>query len=162
MTNVTITVDATRALAKLDRVTPAVRNNLRGVIPNLTKQLGALVNSKLDSQLKSRKNIQIKQEMVESASYIYGRVFAAWTGDRKAMMVPQILESGARPHDIEAVNAKALAFFWDRMGGDVFFKRVHHPGFPGIHYMENSFDEMKGEISSRIRSAITAAARDVK
>jgi hypothetical protein len=162
MADVQITVDATKALAKLDHIPLAVRNNLRGIIPDLTKQLGALVNAKLDTELKSRTRIQVKQELVENPTSIYGRVAAVWTGDSKSAMVPQVLESGARAHEIVAVNAQALSFFWEKMGKNVMFKRVMHPGFPGIHYMANSFAEMRSDIVSKIRTVVLQGAKDAK
>ena len=161
MAQVTVTVDANRALAKLDRIPLEVRNSLRAVIPDLTKQLGALVNQKLDTGLKSRTRIQVKQELVENPRNIYGRVAAIWTGDPKASMVPQVLESGARAHEIVAVNASALAFFWPKVGKMVFFKRVMHPGFSGIFYMRDAFNEMRGTIVPKIRDAVKAGMSKV-
>jgi len=35
---------------------------------------------------------------------------------------------GTRPHPIVARRAKALHFYWDRLGREVFFKSVQHPG----------------------------------
>jgi hypothetical protein len=35
---------------------------------------------------------------------------------------------GTRPHVIRARNAQALHFYWAKMGQDVFFKSVQHPG----------------------------------
>lgn len=159
---ITVTVDDRRALAKLNALTPRIRDALRGVIPDLTRQLGTRVDRNLDAGLKSRTHIQVKQEFVENPTSIYGRVSAVWTGDARAKMVPAVLESGSKEHDIVAVNAKALSFFWERVGKNVMFKRVHHPGFAGIHYMQNAFDQMKSQISQDIRSAVTRAAREIE
>jgi HK97 gp10 family phage protein len=38
------------------------------------------------------------------------------------------VHEGTRPHIIRARNAKALHFYWDKVGGEVFFKSVNHPG----------------------------------
>jgi hypothetical protein len=159
MAEVTVKVDATRALAKFDRVPIQVRNELRGIIPDLTKQLGGLVNSKLDTELKSRKRIKVTEELHDSPRRITGVVAAVWTGGDLGRLVPSYLEFGTRPHEIEANVAGALAFFWERVGANVFFKRVMHPGFAGIHYMERSFGEMKSEIVSKIKSAAQIGAR---
>jgi hypothetical protein len=156
---ITITVDATRALAKFSPsgIPVEVRNNLRQAIPGLMRDLTAQVDSNLGA-LKSRKNLQIKGGpqgvMIESASQLIGRAEMGWIGDPRAAMVPQVLESGAKPHIIAAVNAKALSFFWAQMGGQVFFKQVHHPGFPGIHYMENAFKSMQTEIVDKVGAAV--------
>ena len=39
-----------------------------------------------------------------------------------------IIIGGSRPHPIVAKNAKALRFFWAKLGKVVFFKSVKHPG----------------------------------
>jgi hypothetical protein len=159
MADLKVTVDADRVLA---RFSPAgipmqVRNNLRRVIPDLMRGLTARIDSNLGA-LKSRTHLQLKGgpqgQMVENASQIVGRAEMTWTGNPKASMVPKVLESGSKPHVIEAVNAKALAFFWPAMGGMVFFKKVMHPGFPGIHYMENAFNSMRSEIVDKIGTAV--------
>jgi hypothetical protein len=38
------------------------------------------------------------------------------------------VHEGARPHPIVPVRARALAFFWERIGEHVVFARVNHPG----------------------------------
>jgi len=159
-----IKIDATRALARFSPagIPEQVRSNLRGVIPPLLRELSARINSNL-GKLKSRKNVQIKGgegEMIENAEGITGNVEMIWTGDPKASMVPQILETGARPHVIRAVNAKALAFFWPVVGRQVFFRQVNHPGFPGIHYAENAFNSMRTEIVNKLTNAVQQGVKE--
>ena len=43
-----------------------------------------------------------------------------------------------------ARNASALHFFWERVGAWVSFKKVQHPGFAGIQYMERTLAEKAG------------------
>lgn len=162
MADVQIKVDARQALAKLNRVYAATREALQENIPPLLEELAARVNDKLDSELKSRTHIEVDTQMKGGDRFIFGTVTARWTGDTNASMVPQVLESGARAHPIEAVHAKALAFFWNRLGQDVFFKRVWHPGFPGIYYMERSAEEMRDEIRQTIKDAVQLSARRVR
>ena len=38
------------------------------------------------------------------------------------------LENGTKPHEILARNVKYMHFYWDRVGEEVWFKRVMHPG----------------------------------
>jgi hypothetical protein len=160
MADVQVKVDATSARLKLDRVPVGVRNQLRLVIPDLTRQVGSLVNSKLDSELKSRTHLQVTEELHDTTKgKIYGVVATVWNGASAQKLVPLYLEAGTRAHEIVAVNAGALAFFWERMGANVMFKRVMHPGFAGINYMARSFAEMKGEIVSKLQAAARAGAR---
>lgn len=156
---VQVTVTDNSAIARFSPagIPEAVRNNLRRTIPGLTRKLAANVDSRLDSELKSRTNLKIQPpqgEMIEGPRQVVGRVRVVWTGNQAASMVPQVLETGARAHPIEAKNAGALAFFWPAVGRQVFFKRVWHPGFPGIHYMQRSFQEMEDEIFEGISNAV--------
>ena len=64
-------------------------------------------------------------------------------------------------HDIIAVKGKALAFSVG--GGDVFAKRVHHPGstIPSRSYLVSSLTEIHGEIESGFKQAILGALGQV-
>lgn len=157
---VEIKVDTTRAVAKMNRVPVAVRDRLRSVIPDLTKALGRAVDAKLDTELKSRTRLKVGQYMVEGPREIYGSVKLEWTGAAEQAMVPNIIESGARAHEIVAVNARALSFFWERVGQQVMFKRVMHPGFPGIHIMERTFGEQRDKIVADIQAAAKEGAKE--
>lgn len=158
---ITVVVDGASALAKFSPsgIPEAVRRNLRSVLPDLMKRLGREVDNNL-SALKSRNRLKLTNEMVENRSGITGQLAVIWTGDPKSSMVPQVLESGAKPHKIEAVNAAALAFDWPVIGGMAFFKSVQHPGFAGIHYMQNAFDSMRAEIASKIGAAVEAGVKE--
>lgn len=160
-----IKVDANRALARFSPsgIPEQIRRNLRAAIPDLLRDLSGRIDANL-SVLKSRKNLQLKGgpqgQMVENANEIVGIAQMTWTGDPKASMVPQVLETGARPHKIRAVNAKALSFFWPKVGSQVFFKEVNHPGFPGIRYMERAFESMQTKIVDRLTQAVKDGANE--
>jgi hypothetical protein len=130
-----------------------VRNFLRPAIVDLTKRVGAQVDANLNAGLKSRRRLRVRTEMVENARELIGRVSVVATAS--PMMLPVWLESGTKAHAIEARNAKALYFFWDKVGANVAFRRVMHPGFAGIHYMQNAFEAMRSEIKSTIRRAVS-------
>ena len=110
---VEVKVDATKALARFSPagIPAQVRNNLRMAIPPLMRELTAQIDTNL-SVLKSRTHLQIvggrQGQMIENASQIVGKAEMGWTGDPKASMVPSVIESGARPHVIRAVNAQSL------------------------------------------------------
>jgi len=59
-----------------------------------------------------------------------------------------VLEFGARPHTIKPRYAQALAFFWQRMGKNVFFRQVRHPG---INKSKNPFVGFIGRARRRLR-----------
>lgn len=158
-----IKIDATNALARFSPsgIPEQVRKNLRAAIPPLMRELTAHIDDNL-SALKSRTHLQLRGgpqgQMVENAQGITGRAEMTWTGDPKASMVPQVLETGARPHVIRAVNAKALAFVWN--GVQVFFRQINHPGYPGIHYMERAFQSMQTEIVDKLTRAVRDGANE--
>lgn len=155
---VTVKVDASNARAKFDHLTPAIRDRLRVALPDLANQLAARVDANLGA-LNSRNRLKTVRELHESTNQIYARVAVDWTGDSRANMVPQVLESGARPHVIEA-SGKALAFMWQ--GQMRFFKRVNHPGYPGIHYMRDAFAQMRDAIVEGLRKAAKQGASEAR
>lgn len=162
---VSVSVDADKALARFSPsgIPEQVRRNLRQAIPPLMRELSSRIDTNL-AALRSRTHLQLKGgpqgEMIENAQQIVGHAEMTWTGDPKASMVPQVLETGARPHVIRAVNAKALSFFWPAVGAQVFFKQVNHPGFPGIHYMERAFESMRRGIVDRLTQAVKSGASE--
>jgi hypothetical protein len=157
---ITVKVDATGALAKFSPagIPDSVRRSLRTVIPDLTKRLGAAVESNLDSRLKTRRRLQVKKEMVENPSALYGRVTTI--ANPGPALLPLWLESGTQPHEIAAKNASALFFYWEKLGKNVAFKRVMHPGFAGVNYSSDAFAAMESEIVDSLTQAVRAGARD--
>lgn len=125
---ITVQVDTRQVTAALGRLTEDVRARIRGVIVKDAPQLAARVRTKLNGEvLQSRTGRllnSVKNEMVENASSIYGRVYS------KGVPYAGIQEHGGqtRPHDIYPRNASALAFFWGKVGRNVVFAHVHHPG----------------------------------
>lgn len=162
-----ITIDARQAVARFSRagIPEHVRTRLRQLLPGVTRRLGQRVEARLDSGLKSRSRLTVKQEMVENRERITGRVRVVWTGDPKKKMVPQWLESGTRPHEIRAsglgggAGPKALYFYWARIGTYFLGPRVMHPGFPGIRYMETALEQMGPDIVQAIKAATIDGAR---
>lgn len=52
---------------------------------------------------------------------------ATWTVEAKTPQA-RYVEFGTRPHVIRPRRARALRFFWPRVGRVVFFAKVNHPG----------------------------------
>lgn len=154
MIPVQVKVDATRALAWFGPagIPEGVRRNLRAIVPDLTKRLGAAVEANLNSGLKSRTRLVVKKEMVENPTALYGRV--STIANQPPQLLPLWLEEGTKPHVIAARNASALFFFWEKIGMNVAFKSVNHPGFGGIFYMRNAFVSMETEIADKLSQAV--------
>lgn len=132
-----------------------VRNQLRALIPDITRRLAREVNANLNTGLKSRRRLKVNSEMVENPQGIFGRVTTVATDE--PFMLPQWLEDGTRPHKIAARNVSALFFFWERFGKNVMFRSVNHPGFAGIHYTEVAFASMRDEIQADINRVVRDA-----
>lgn len=157
----TVTIDAKQVLARFSPagIPQGVRQELRAVLPDLTRRLGLNVEERLNTQLRSRRRLKVDKLLREDARGITGQVRTVWTGDKSKSFIPQILETGAKAHPIFPRNAKALSFFWERIGQRVVLASVWHPGFPGINYMTEAFREMEGEILGSITEAVRRGLR---
>lgn len=164
-------IDDAKVLAKFRSLPERLRAKLRQVIPPVTQMLADTVRAKLRPgslgtsaqtglplfRTTDRLLPAVTARMVENSQGIVGRVFV--DPDKFSGVAAMSLESGARPHVIEARNASALFFFWDKMGKNVALRRVNHPGFPGAFYMRDSLKEKRAEISAAITSAVTDEVR---
>ena len=119
--------------AKYSKLPEGVRGALRAEIPVLTRKLAARVRAKLapGALFKTSTHIlpAVTAKMIENTSEIYGRVYI--DPGKFPEVVAHTLESGSKAHVIRAKNASALFFFWEKLGQNVAFKEVHHPGFEG-------------------------------
>lgn len=156
-----IKMDAGRAFARFSKagIPEAVRNNLRRTLPQLTKRLGTEIEAAMDRDLKSHDNLAVTKQMIENPTTISGRVQLVWTGSQAKRMVPVWLEGGTRPHEIVARNAKALSFFWPRVGARVAFKRVMHPGTRPYKLVENAMMRMEPDIVQTLINAVNEGVK---
>lgn len=164
----TIEVKADAVLAKLRILPERLRNRLRTTIPGVTRDLADKVRTKLAPgalgtsprtglplfNTTNRLLPAVAARMVENVNAVKGRVFI--DPAKFPSVAAMSLESGARPHTITARNASALFFFWPKVGANVAFKSVNHPGFPGAFFLRDSLAEQMPEI----REALTAALTD--
>lgn len=150
---VEVRVDDTGARLKLRRVPVTVRDELRKVIPDLVRQIAALVNSKLGSELKSRQTLSVTTEMHDvggARNEIYGLV--RMTSPSANGLLPTYLEKGTSRHWVEPVTAKAL--HWITPAGEDAFSGGHFvKGIKAYRFMGRSLDEMSDEIVETLRAA---------
>jgi hypothetical protein len=64
---------------------------------------------------------------------------------------------GARAHIIRPVSARALHFFWPKVGYFVLLKEVHHPGNKPNEFPKEVLDSMKDDITKNLKDRIDAA-----
>jgi hypothetical protein len=161
-----ITVDASHAIAKFDAIPESVRNRLRVTIPGLTKTLQSGVQAKLAPGVlfKTTPKWVIRAVMVENSKEIVGRVFVDPASPDGSAIYAAIHEFGGKtgPHTITAVNAAALYFFWAKLGKNVMFKTVHHPGsvMQERSYMRSTFDEQRADIVEELTEAVKEASAE--
>ena len=63
-------------------------------------------------------------DLRESLHFVVGK----WGAYLAGLEYGKFVITGTAPHLIEPRSARALAFFWPKMGQSVMFARVHHPG----------------------------------
>jgi len=145
-----------QTIEKYARLPEDIRASLRQEIPRLTKELARRVRAKLvPGQLfktTTRLLPAVTVTMVENAHEIYGKVYI--DPAKFPLVVSRTLESGSKPHEIVAKHSPFLYFYWEKLGKNVAFKRVHHPGFPGRSYMQSSLDEMQADIKSGLTDSV--------
>lgn len=88
---------------------------------------------------RQRQNVGVKtgalKESITSKRKTYkgglGFEAGSWT-----IKYAAVHELGSKPHKIVAKNAPALSFFWPKVGKQVAFKSVNHPGTPAYRWAE--------------------------
>lgn len=71
------------------------------------------------------------------------------------------LDQGSQPHEIYAVNAKALRIPLED-GSVIFRKHVHHPGTEATHFIAETLDNSEDPIKEMIESATEAFFAELK
>ncbi len=149
-----VRVDDSVLQAKVKRLPEDTRARLRAVIVKDNPQLAGLVRGKLSGSvlhtISGALLGSIRNEMVENATSIYGRVSSV------GVIYARIHEYGGttKAHIIRAVNAQSLHFM---MGGkDIFVREVHHPGskIPSRSYMRSSLAELRMQIVDDLTRAV--------
>lgn len=157
-----VNVDYGKTLEALDSVPDAVVRAVGKKMRIITVDLqGYVVSQKLQGQVLNHRSGKLSrsiQQAVETeGTKVTGDVFSA--GDVKYAGIHEF--GGVIPaHDIEAKNAKALAFMID--GKMVFAKRVHIPDvtMPERSYLRSSLADKKDEIVAGIQAAALFGAKE--
>jgi phage gpG-like protein len=152
---ITVTVDPSRAIAKIERIPERVRSALRGTIVDLTQSLAELVRTKLSGGvLKVRSGrllASITSTLVENTTSIVGKV------ETRGVPYAAIHEYGGTIHHPGSSKFQA----WEGPDGWVrtHFTRPHDIVMPMRSYMRSSLEEMRSEIVARLTAAAHSGAR---
>lgn len=71
----------------------------------------------------------------------------------------RFVHEGTRPHIILARRARALRFYWPRVGKVVFFKSVNHPGNDANPFLDIAATRVAGTYRGTGRSSFRAQGR---
>lgn len=155
----TITINASAGRQRMDRLPEDIRSNLRRVLPDLGRRLGAAVEANMASRLQSHNRLKVTKLMIENPQTIYVKVTLMWTGEATKQLVPLFLEEGTRPHRIEARNASVLAFFWPKIDAMFYGRYVNHPGNKPYRIFEDAYNVMLPQITAEISRAVRSAGQ---
>lgn len=67
------------------------------------------------------------------------------------------VEHGTEPHTIRAINAPKLRFFWEKIGQDVEFDAVHHPGTKARPFFKAAGSLGETFLSNRLSRAVRSS-----
>ena len=124
---------------------------ITGRLNRLLQQIAGKVIAKLSGEVvKVRTGVLRGSVGIEfakrSGTNIEGSIYAAGG----PAFYGTILERGARPHEIVAVKARALAFQMN--GRKVFARSVSHPGITGRWFMKSTRDEIAARVATELGS----------
>ena len=63
------------------------------------------------------------------------------------------VRKGTAPHEIRPRFKKALAFFWEKVGENVIFARVHHPGTKANSWYDDALARFPADVEDELRRA---------
>lgn len=121
-----------------------------------------------------------KHELVQQVSEAYNRIVTGtyWTNrtnrTRKTFKILPVgplalslrsedkialyLEDGTRPHDIRPKHKAVLAFFWTKVGADVMFGGVRHPGTKALHFTKVEWFRGMADLRKKVDAAAHRSA----
>lgn len=105
---------------KVNSLTRGIANQARATVPVHSANLG--------------RTIGMTPAAATGPFKVSGSVFA---GGRQAPYAIPVHE-GSRPHIIRARRAPMLRFFWEKVGKNVAFRSVHHPGVKARPFLRNA------------------------
>jgi hypothetical protein len=105
---------------KVNSLTRQIANQARADVPVRSGNLG--------------RTIRATPAKATGPFSVSGSVFAG--GPDAPYAIP--VHEGSRPHKIVARNAPMLRFFWEKIGRNVAFRSVNHPGVKARPFLRNA------------------------
>jgi hypothetical protein len=137
-------------------VSGAGARGLRAAAAKLPEQLGTLTQQSAEqtqAALKARAPVSKQRPGGPVPGALRRSIMFDLEGTRATFAASQIADyviGGTDPHDIEPRSKRALAFFWDRVGDQVVFMRVRHPGTSPNDFRIPALDEAAGQADTLI------------
>jgi phage gpG-like protein len=132
----------------------AVQNALLGEAGAFRDALEARIQQKLSGEILQARSGALRESIVSSVENNESETAIALSSSGVPYAAIQEFGGKTAAHEIIAVNAKVLAFRAD--GGQVFRRRVLHPGsaIPARSYLASSVAEMQDEIRAGFKQAV--------
>jgi phage gpG-like protein len=153
-----VTVDVSRAIAKIGRVSEKTRAALRPAMVSLAADLKASVLVKLSGAVLNKISgalyDSIKSQLIENTTSIYSRVYVDPASP--AAKYAAIHEYGGVIHHPGSDKFQA----WQAGGAWIYTNHTkpHDIPMPERSYMRSSLEEMRGQIIDRLTTAARAGA----
>lgn len=146
--SVNISIDTSQVDALMDKLESGAAGLKRAILENASETIGE----------KMREVIPVDTGAARDSITIddYGDSFAI--GPHTGYTLG--LDQGTQPHEIYAVNAKALMITLAD-GSVIFRKHVHHPGTEPTHFIDETLAESVDDINDTIEAAMAAFFGDL-
>jgi hypothetical protein len=132
-------------------ITKSAAAGLRNAAEQLPDQLGALTQQTAEATqaaLIAAAPISKPRPNAPTPGSLKRSIMFDLEGTTATFMASQVAEyviGGTDPHDIQPNGKQALAFFWDVVGDNVVFMRVHHPGTRPNDFRVPALDEASAQ-----------------
>jgi len=157
-----VEISDTRTAAQLEKIGPDVRAALESALASLATRIGADARARAAAHIhyQGRKNPGSYLASIKDGVASRDKRVVGWV--RSGHPLAHLLEFGANPppHEILPSAGDVLAFFW-QAAGDVYLKKVNHPGadIPAYPAITPAFAAARGDIRHALEEAAKKGGR---
>ena len=124
-----------------------IKEHMRSVMAPVMTELRDAVRAEVPGSGRLQRNVHYKLDVQPSGgeAAVKDTVWLERPGAPYPNELWNYIIQGTRPHPIVARRVKFLHFYWPKMGGWVFFKRVMHPGTAPNDIIANAWQNSQGD-----------------
>ncbi|QBR70663.1 hypothetical protein CU048_04535 [Beijerinckiaceae bacterium] len=144
-------------MSEIDLDAQAVMDALIGEADALRDALESRIQRKLTGEILNARSGALADSIVSTLDAAGSAISVTTSSDGVPYAAIQEFGGKTAAYDIVAVKAKALCF--GAGGGQVFARRVHHPGstLPARSYLRSALSETRVQIESGFKEAVLKA-----